>query len=563
MWLVKEKINCTTPFNGIRPWFLITLFCFFSPTAATENKPVVETYDVVIRNGRVLDGAANPWVSVDIAIKDGRLAKIGLIPERGKREIDAAGQYVSPGWIDSMDQSGEVLLQNGLAYNKLLMGVTTVVAGEVGTPVAADDIRHYFSELERRGISINFASYYNATQAREEVMGGVSRQPTPNELKKMQKKVDTAMQAGALGVSTQLIYPPATFQSTEELIAIVSASAPYHGIYATHLRDEGRELISAIDEAIEIGEKAGVPVEIFHLKAAFKPGWGTLMKQAGNIIEAARSRGVDVAANVYPYVAAGTILEVSLPPAVFDQGRHKALQRLGDKTYRKALRKRIEAQDFGEWSELNLIASSGGWGGVVLANPKNKKYDSFRLRSIADSAAELAMDPWEFAWDIFVDADGEYPVAFFFMMSEEDVRTALTFPWTSIGSDAGASLELGQEDALGLPHPRAYGTFPRIIAEYVRKHEVLTLPEAIRKMASWPASRLGFSDRGILREGLWADIVIFDYDRIEDKATWDDGLAPAVGINFVLVNGKVVIDGGKHSGAVPGKVLRGRGCKRC
>ncbi len=519
----------------------------------------VAQYDIVIRNGRVLDGAANPWISADIAIKDGRLAKIGLIPEHGKREIDAAGQYVSPGWIDSMDQSGEILLKNGFAYNKLLMGVTTVVAGEGGTPVPANAIRHYFETLERQGISINFATYYNATQAREEVIGGVSRKPTAAELEQMRSNVKLAMEAGVLGISSALIYPPATYQDTDELVSIVSASALYNGIYATHMRDEGPELIGSIKEAIDIGERAGVSVEIFHLKAAFKPGWGTLMAEAGKMINAARARGIDVAASIYPYIAGGTSLEVSIPPEVFDQGRDKALQRLRDKNYRAALRKRVEENDFGGWSELNIIASSGGWEGVVLANPKNKKYDQFRLRSIADIADELGRDPWDLAWDIFVDASDGYPAAFFFMMSEEDVRTALQFPWTSIGSDAGASLELGGEDALGLPHPRAYGTFPRIISEYVRKHSVLTLPEAIRKMTSWPATRLGFSERGILREGLCADIVIFDYEKIEDKATWDDGLAPAVGINFVLVNGKVVIDEGKHTGASPGKVLRGKG----
>ncbi|HEY8351813.1 MAG TPA: hypothetical protein VIK87_04645, partial [Sphingomonadales bacterium] len=257
-------------------------------------------YDLVIRNGRVLDGAGNPWVRADVAISDGRFVKIGHVTGRGRTEIDAAGKYVSPGWIDMMDQSGRVLLKNGLAHNKVRMGVTTVIAGEGGTPVPAEEIGGYFATLESQGISVNFGTYYSATQARVAVMGDVAGAPSKVQLKTMADKVDAAMRAGAFGITTALIYPPSSFHSTAELVELSKVVARHGGIYASHMRDEGRALISAVDEAIEIGEKSGAKVEIFHLKAAYQPGWGKLMSEAGARIEAARARGVDVAADLYP-----------------------------------------------------------------------------------------------------------------------------------------------------------------------------------------------------------------------------------------------------------------------
>ena len=519
-------------------------------------------FDVVIRNGKVLDGAGNPWVLADVAIKDGRFAQVGVVEGRGEKEIDARGQFVTPGWIDAMDQSGYVLRESGLAENKLLMGVTTAVGGEGGTPVPADEIADYFAQLETQGISLNFASYYSATQARVEIIGDVARKPTVTEIDAMKDKVRIAMRAGTLGLATALIYQPGSYQSTEELIDIVSASAPFGGIYATHMRDEGKALVRAVKEAIEIGEKADVKVEIFHLKAAYVPACGKIMVEAGEVITAARNRGVDVAANLYPYIAGGTGLEITLPPEVFENGGEAALKNLQDKEYVADLIRRIEAKEFGGWSELNLVVGSGGWQNIVLANAHTDEYNKFAYRNMAEIAAELNVHPVELVVDIMLKAHPNRAVAFFFMMCEDDVRTALQFPWTSIGSDAAAAAVLGEIDDLGLPHPRAYGTFPRIISEYVRKNDVLTLEEAIRKMTSWPAMRLGFRDRGLIREGLWADVVVFDYDDIEDKATWENGVAVPTGVNYVLVNGVVTVSDGEHTGAKAGAVLYGQGKKQ-
>lgn len=517
-------------------------------------------YDIVIRNGRVLDGAGNPWVRADVAVRGGRIVAVGVVPQKGKTEIDAAGRFVSPGWIDSMDQSGDVLRRQGLAANKLLMGVTTVIAGEGGTPVPAAEISRYFAALEKQGIGVNFATYYSATQARR----SDRRQreaPSADELTDMKTRIDTAMRAGALGISTALIYPPGAYQSTEELIELAKAAAPYGAIYATHMRDEGVRLGDAISEAIEIGEKGGVKVEIFHLKAAYKPMWGALMEEAGALIDAARARGLDIAADLYPYTAGGTGLEIALPLEVFADGLDAAIEKLKGKEYRADLIKRIENEEFGEWSRINLVVASGGWDGVVLANAFKPPYQQYQYRSIADIAAELNVNPYDLVIDIMLNALPNRAFAFYHMIGEQDVRTALQFPWTSIGTDAAAVEELGGVDDLGLPHPRSYGTFPRILAKYVRDEHVLTLEEAVRKMTSWPASRHGFEDRGVIREGLWADIVVFDADKVQDNATWENGTATPTGIDYVLVNGVLAVREGALTGAKAGRVLRGAGAQ--
>jgi len=302
-----------------------------------------------------------------------------------------------------------------------------------------------------------------------------------------------------------------------------------------------------------------VPVEIFHLKAAYAPTWGKVMPEVGTLIEQARARGVDVAADMYPYTAGGTGLSITIPNWVFEDGFEKGLERVKDPEVRERLKREVAAGSQPGWS--NLVEASGGWGRIVLANAFNPRYDEFRYQSIAAIAKRLGRDPADVAWDIVVDDD--YPnraMALFFMMDENDLKTALRYPWVSIGSDAAAAEKLGEMDALGLPHPRAYGTFPRIIAEYVRKQNVLTLEDAIRKMTSWPATRMRLSDRGVIREGAYADITIFDYEKIEDRATWERPTALPEGIEYVIVNGEVVLEHGRHTGAKPGKVLRNRTC---
>jgi N-acyl-D-amino-acid deacylase len=512
-------------------------------------------YDLVIRNGRVLDGMGNPWIAADVAIKDGRFATIGRVDGRGAREIDASGRYVSPGWIDMMDQSGGVLPKNGLAENKLRMGVTTAIGGEGGTPVPAEQVADYFSGLERTGISINFGSYYSETQARTAVMGHTAREPTADELARMQGLMDTAMRAGAMGMTTALIYPPSSYAKTPELVEMAKIAAKYGGIYATHMRDEGKDLIRSIEEAVTIGERAGVPVEIFHLKAAWQPGWGSLMAEAGRTIEAARGRGVDVAADVYVYTAGGTGLEATIPSWAQEGGRAELLPRLADPATRARLKQEVVTGSPG-WS--NLVEAAGGWTGIVLANARNAANARFEGKTLEEIGKSWGKDPVDAAWDLVADGEGRV-MAIYHMMSEADVETALGFSWTSIGSDAGAAATSGGQDPTGLTHPRAYGNFPRVIARYARERGVLTLEQAIRKMTSWPATRMRLADRGAIRAGLWADVVVFDYDTLQDRATYERPVLAPSGIDYVLVNGQVVIDHDRHTGATPGKVLYGPG----
>ena len=493
--------------------FLLLLAAGLAPaSAASAQVDGTPRYDIVIRDGRVLDGAGNPWILADVAVRSGRIARIGRVEGAGRREIDASGLYVSPGFIDMMDQSGAVLPRNGLAENKLRMGVTTAIGGEGGTPVPVDSIDGYFRRLEEQGISINFGTYFSETQARVPVMGNAARAPTQTELDEMRAIMARAMRQGVFGMTTALIYPPSSFASTEELVAVASVAADYGGIYASHIRDEGAGPVTAVREAIEIGERAGLPVEIF--------------------------------------------LEATIPSWVFDGGMDSVRARIARPGVRERLKSRLETGYEGWW---NIVEAAGGWDGVVLVNARNADNAHFEGKNLTTIAEEWGKDAAEAAWDLVAAGDGRV-MAIYHMMSEEDVRWALQRPWTSIGSDAGAALQAGTADVLGLPHPRSYGTFPRILGRYVRDEGTLSLEEAIRKMTSWPATRMRLERRGVIREGSWADITIFDLDRVEDRATYDEPVLFPQGIEYVVVNGVVVIeDGGTHTGARPGHVLYGPG----
>jgi N-acyl-D-amino-acid deacylase len=511
-------------------------------------------YDVVIRNGRVLDGDGNPWIRADVAIKDGRFVRIGKIAGHGRREIDATGKYVSPGWIDMLDQSGGVLLRDGLAETKLRMGVTTGIGGEGGTVVPAEKLPDYFAKLQSQGISINFGTYYNESQARVEVLQFAAREPTAEELARMQSIMETAMKNGALGMTTALIYPPSSYATTAELIEVAKAAAKYGGIYASHMRGEGAELLQSIDEAIAIGEKGGLPVEIFHLKAAYEPGWGKLMIEAGKRIEQARARGLDVAADMYLYTAGGTGLEATIPSWAHEGGTEALMKRLADPEVRARLKREIKTGSPGWW---NVIEASGGWDKIVLASSSNEEDARLAGKTIAAIAKEQGKDPADAAFDL-VSRSNTRVSAIYFMMSEGDIETAVKFPWVSLGSDSSAMIPRpGAPPALA--HPRAYGNFPRLIAHYVRDKQVITLEDAIRKMTSWPANRMRLANRGSIHEGMWADVVIFDYARIQDRSTYQEPTLAPEGIDYVLVNGQVVMDQGKHTGAKPGQVLYGPG----
>ncbi|MEN4936902.1 D-aminoacylase [Stenotrophomonas sp. TWI1151] len=511
-------------------------------------------YDLVIRGGRVLDGAGNPWVRADVAVKEGRVVQVGQVPGKGTREIDATGRYVSPGFIDMMDQSGAALLKDGAAENKLRMGVTTLIGGEGGPPVPAAGMPGYFKQLETQGIAVNFGTYYSSTQARVHVMGDAAGAPTRKQVDAMGEQVKIAMEAGAFGISSALIYAPSSFQSTSDLVSLAKVAAQCDGFYATHMRDESEGVVKAIEEAIEIGEKGGVKVEIFHLKAAYAPEWGKLMPQALATINAARDRGVDVAADLYPYTAGGTGLEIIAPSWVWADGLEKGIERVRDPKVRERMKKEVAAGSMPGWS--NLVHASGGFQNVRLANSFSEKYRRFHGKTLAEIGAELNLDPADAAWDIALEGLPNRAVALYFMISEEDVQLALRQPWVSIGSDAAAAVNYGSDGAIGLPHPRAYGTFPRILAEYVKRRHVLTLEDAVRKMTSWPAQRMGLSDRGLIREGMRADIVLFDLDTLDDVASWDAPAGAPTGIETVIVNGVVSFEGGKHTGARAGSALR-------
>lgn len=539
----------------IRSIFTLSLILPLIWTSLAVSVAAQANYDIVIRNGRVLDGAGNPWILADVAIKDGRFVKIGKVEGRGTREIDATGRYISPGWIDMLDASGGVLRNSPLAESKLLMGVTTGIGGEGGTPVSAEQLPDYFAALEKNGIGMNFGTYFGATQARVAVLGQAARDPTAEELSRMKSIMETAMKGGALGMSTALIYPPASYSKTEQLVELGKVAARYGGIYASHIRGEGKDLIESIDEAIAVGEKGGLPVEIYHLKAAYQPGWGTLMKKAGERIDAARARGVDVAADMYLYTAGGTGLSAVVPAWASEGGNEKLMERLRDPAARVRLKNEIKTGSPGWW---NIVEAAGGWENVVLVFVGNKDNERFLNKNMAQIAKEWNKDPADAAFDLLLQGTGRVS-ALYYMMSEADIETAIKYPWISFGSDAAASATLADPNTAGLGHPRGYGNFPRVIAKYVREKKILTLPEAIRKMTSWPATRLRIPSRGLIREGLWADVVIFDYDKIQDNATYDFPFRTPTGIDFVLVNGQIAIEKGKHTGVKAGKVIYGAG----
>ena len=539
----------------IRALVLALLLPALRPAPAGAQAVADSVYDVVIRNGRVLDGAGNPWILADVAITNGRFVRVGVVRGRGRTEIDAAGKYVSPGWIDMMDQSGSVLPRSGKAENKLRMGVTTAIGGEGGTPVPAGRIGEYFATLERQGISINFGTYFSETQTRVAVLGQSARAPSPTELDRMRAIMDTAMRAGAMGMTTALIYPPSSYASTDELVEVAKVAARYGGVYASHIRGEGAEVVTAVREAIAIGERAGLPVEVFHLKVAHQPGWGVLMDSVRQVVDAARARNVDVAADVYVYTAGGTGLEATIPSWAHEGGRDSLRARLADPATRARLKAEVKTGSPGWW---NIIEAAGGWGGVVLVNAQNPANTQYHNQSIAQIAKATGRDPADVAWDLVAQGTGRV-MAVYHMMSEQDIETALRFPWTSIGSDAGAVAEVGVPDATGLPHPRAFGNAVRVISRYVRDRKVLALEDAVRKMTSWPATRMRLTDRGVIRAGAWADVTIFDLAALDDRATYEQPMELATGVDYVLVNGVVVIDRGRHTGATPGHVLRGPG----
>ena len=545
------------------------------PALGLAQGPAAEPFDVVIVGGHIIDGTGSPWYSGDVGIRDGRIAAIGRLEGAGrKRTIDAAGRVVAPGFIDMLGQSELTMLVDPRLPSKITQGITTEITGEGDSVAPVNEamlkadageyahlritpdwrtLREYFGRLERQGMGINLASYVGATSVRRMVLGDADVQPTAAQLDQMRGLVREAMEDGAIGVSSALQYAPAPYARTEELIALAGEAGKFGGIYATHMRSEGDAVLEAIDEAVRIGREGHLPVEIWHLKAAGQRNWGR-MPQLVARIEAARAQGVDVSANTYAYTAWFNSFSAFIPPWAHDGGDGKLVARLKD----PAARARIRADMLnpkGDWdNEWQEIPGPEAIQIAVVQNPELKPLQGKRLSEVAALWKEDAIDA---LCDLLI-KDGAFTEVAVFGMDEPDVALALKQPWVSVDNDSqGTSPEglLGEEH----PHPRAYGTFPRILRKYVREEHLLTLEDAIRKFTALPAQRMRLTDRGVLKAGMAADVVVFDPAAIRDLATFERPNQLSVGMEYVLVNGVAVIAQGKMTGALPGKVLRGPG----
>jgi dihydroorotase/N-acyl-D-amino-acid deacylase len=549
----------------------LLIFLILSAFAFAADQP----FDLVIIHGHIIDGTGSPWYSGDIGIRAGRIAAIGNLSESArKRTIDAQGKVVAPGFIDMLGQSETTILVDPRLPSKIFQGITTEVTGEGGSIAPLNDaiiqadragyehykinpdwrtFRQYFARLEKQGMGINLASYVGATQVRRMVLGDADVQPTSEQLEKMKALVREAMRDGAVGVSTSLMYAPAPYAKTEEIIALAAQAAPFGGIYASHVRNESDSALESIDEAVRIGREAHMPVEIWHFKIAGKANWGHMPELIARVNKA-RAEGVDVAADTYAYTAWFNSMSAFVPAWAHDGGDAKLIERLRDPATRARIRKDLETPSKywdNEWDEISgpqdVMIS-------VVQNPTLKKFQGQRLTDVAKAWNK---DPMDTLFDLLIE-DKAFTECAVFGMSEPDVALALQQPWVSIDNDSsGTSPEgiLGEEH----PHPRAYGTFPRILRKYVREEKKLTLEDAIRKFSALPAQRMRFTDRGVLRSGMWADVVIFDPETVRDLATFDNPNQLSQGMEFVLVNGVPAIESGKMTGALPGKVLRGAG----
>ena len=559
--------------KSYKPAFVLAIVLLL----ATSHPVLAQTppsFDLVITNGHIIDGTGSPWYSGDLGIRDGKVAAIGnLTAAPRKRTIDARGKVVAPGFIDMLGQSELSILVDPRLPSKIFQGITTEITGEGGSIAPLNDaiiqsdrpgyehyhitpdwrtFRQYFARIEKQGMGINLASYVGATQVRRMVLGDDNIQPTPAQLEHMKALVRDAMKDGTVGVSTALEYAPAPYAKTEELIALASEAGKFGGIYSTHMRDESNSVLEAIDEALRIGREAHVPVEIWHLKVAGKNNWGRMPEVVAKI-NGARAAGADVTADTYAYTAWFNDFSAFIPPWAHDGGTAKLVERLKDPAIRERIRKDMltSSNDWdNEWQEIP------GPDAIMIGVVQNPKMLPLEGKRLSEIAKLWNKDPINALFDFLIE-DPNTGVAVF-GMSQPDVTLALQQPWVAIDNDSsGTSPDgiLGQEH----PHPRAYGTFPRILRKYVREEKVLSLEDAIRKMSALPAQRLRLIDRGVLKFGMWADVVIFDPATVRDLATFDNPNQLSEGMEYVLVNGVPVIDQSKMTGALPGKVIRGAG----
>jgi N-acyl-D-amino-acid deacylase len=568
-----QEMNSRVRARAVCLTAICLLLCIATPGFAQTASTT--TYDVLIRNGRIIDGTGNPWYSGDVAIRGDRIVTTGRLgPVSAKRVIDATGLVVAPGFIDMLGQSEMALLIDNRALSKLSQGITSEITGEGGSAAPQDpltlaplepflkqyqlsldwtDLDGYFRRLEKTGTPLNLGTYVGAAQVREAVIGDDNRPPRPQEMERMKSLVAQAMRQGAFGISTALIYPPGHYATTEELIELAKTAAQSGGIYATQMRSEGRSETAAIEEALRIGREAHLPVEIFHLKVAGKSRWGSMPKIV-QIIQTARDSGQDVTADMYPYVAGATALASALPPWVADGGPKKLLERLRDPAVRSRIKQEM-ATEHPEWE--NLYLATGGASGVTVAQVFNPDLKKLTGKTVAEIAAEQKKDPLDTLFDIVL-ADQAQTGALYFMASEEDLQYGLKQPWTSIGLDAN-------EEPLDGPlyephgHPRAFGSMPRFLGHYSRELKMMPLEQAVRKITSLPAQRERLHGRGLLKDGYFADITIFDSAAIADRATYEKPTELSTGVKYVFVNGALEYEDGKLTGVNAGRALRGPG----
>jgi len=537
--------------------------------------PAPVTYDVILRNGTIYDGSGAAPLVGDVALRGDTIMAVGAIgAARADREIDVSGLAIAPGFINMMSWANESLLEDGRGQSDIRQGVTLEVMGEgssmgplngamksemkqrqadIKYDIAWTTLDEYLRHLETRGVSPNVASFIGAETPREHVIGHEDREPTPEELARMQDLVRQAMREGALGVASSLIYPPGSFARTDELIALAAAAAEFNGLYASHVRGEGAHLLSAIEELITISRETGIRAEIYHLKASGKENW-PLFDRAIARVEQARVEGLAITADVYTYPAGSTGLNASMPPWVQEGGFAASLERMKDPELRRRIVREM-GQESDQWE--NLYLGAGSPDNILLVGFKNPALKPLTGKTLAEVAAQRGTPPEETAMDLIFEDESRVGTVYF-SQSEDNLRRAIALPWVSFCSDAAA---LAPEAVFlrSSTHPRAYGSFARLLGRYVRDERLLPLAEAIRKLTSLPAANLKLERRGLLRDGFYADVVAFDPDAIQDHATFTEPHQYATGVVHLFVNGIQVLQDGEHTGAKPGRVVRGPG----
>lgn len=553
---------------------LVLLFALTITTFAQARSGSTQQFDVIVRGGTVYDGSGRPPVKADVGIKGDRIAAVGnLSRATAPTTVDAKGLAVAPGFINMLSHSETSWFEDPRSLSELRQGVTTQIFGESSMGPLNDEMKQrraatqgdlkfkiewttlaeYLNYLEKRGMSQNVASFIGAPTIREYVIGLEDKPPTPAQLDQMRELVRREMEAGALGITTALIYPPAFFAKTDELIELCKVAAKYKGKYTAHMRSEGAQLIEAVEETIRISREAGLPAEIYHLKASGEANWPK-MDQVFKLIENARRQGVRITADMYTYPAGGTGLDASLPPWVFDGGRESAYKRLQDPATRQKIAEAVRTPT-SEWENLYLL--SGSPDRILLASFRNDSLKPLTGKTLAEVAKMRGKDPVETIMDLLLE-DRSRIGTIYFLMSEYNIKKQIRQPWVSFGSDA-ASISAEGVFLKSAAHPRTYGNFARLLGKYVRDEKVISLTEAVRRLTSLPATNLGLNHRGLIKPGMFADVVIFDPQTIADRATFENPHQYSVGVRDVFVNGQQVLKDGEHTGAKPGKALWGPG----